>query len=317
MRTKVYAIKAKNVEVQKVSSSGGAFILLSDYIFSRGGTVACSAYDYSTHMMQFKLLHNEEERLQAIGSKYIQSNPGSIYQECYQWLKANSEKQLMFIGMGCQAAAFRSFVEKMAIKNRVIIVDIVCHGVPSPEMWKEYAQLLENKNHGKISSLTFKDKRNGWRRPTAAVKINNEEILLRDYIRVFNSGMALRPSCYSCPYTCINRNTDITIGDYWGIENTHPEFMSEFGVSLLMTHSKLGNDLFENIQYDMEWIETDEKECRQAQLHQPSKMSPNRKQFWEEYKAKGIKFVMHKYGDLSLAEKFQYKIRTLKQKLSR
>lgn len=317
MNTRVYAIKAREDKIQKCSSSGGAFILLSNYVFSQGGAVACSVYDYSTHMMKFKLLQNEVERNQAVGSKYIQSNPNKIYQECYQWLIDNPGKELMFVGMGCQAAAFQLFAEKKAIRNRVIIVDIVCHGVPSPVMWKEYVQYLEKKHKGTISSLSFKDKRNGWSRPTAVVKINEKEIFLRNYIRIFNSGVALRPSCYSCPYTCINRNTDITIGDYWGIENTHPEFMSELGVSLFMTHSELGNKLFEKIASDVDWIETDQNECRQPQLHHPSEISPYRNLFWEEYKTKGVKYVMHKYGDLSLIEKIYYKFRALKQKLTR
>lgn len=310
--TKIYAIKAKNIKIQKNSSSGGAFIILSDYIFSQGGAVACSAYNYSTHTMNFCIVHNREERVRALGSKYIQSNPENIYEECFWWVKENPEKTLMFVGMGCQAAAFLTFAEQKGISESVITVDIVCHGVPSPQMWKDYVGYIENKYHGSITYLTFKDKRNGWNRPTAAVRIGDKEILLRDYMRVFNSGMALRPSCYRCPYTCIERDTDITIGDFWGIEKNHPEFASEMGVSILMTHSKLGENLFENIKTQLDYIETEAAECIQPQLHRPSKKSNIREQFWYEYKNKGIRYVMHKYGDLSTIEKLKYKFRKLK-----
>ena len=317
MNTKLYAIKAKKIDIQKNSSSGGAFVILSDYVFSCGGVVACSVYDYSKHTLKFKIIHNTEERYHAIGSKYVQSNIGNIYQECYQWIRDNPGKKLMFVGMGCQAAAFQTFSQEKGIRDSVIIVDIICHGVPSPQMWKDYAQYIENRYHGTISYLTFKDKRNGWNRPTAVVKVNGNEILLRDYVRVFNSGMALRPSCHCCPYTCITRTVDITIGDYWGIEKSHPEFMSELGVSILMTHSRLGEYVFENVKTKVDWIETNKKDCKQSQLHYPTKKSDNREQFWKEYKANGIKYVMHKYGDLSVTEKLRYKIRTLKKMFKR
>ena len=310
-KTEIYAVKAKNKNIRKISSSGGAFILLSDYILSQGGVIACSVYDYSSHTMNFKIIHNEEERQQAIGSKYLQSNLGNIYQECLQWVQNNPEKKLLFIGMGCQAGAFQKFAQQKSIREKVIIVDMVCHGVPSPKMWKEYAGYLENKNRGNISYLTFKDKRNGWNHPTAMAIVNEKEILLRDYIRIFNSGMALRPSCHKCPYTCIERSVDITIGDFWGIEKTHPEFVSELGVSILMTHSKIGKEIFEKVKDKFSWIQTSEKECLQSQLYHPTEVSEIRETFWKEYQSHGIQYVMHKYGNIPFKQKIYYKYRKL------
>lgn len=307
--TNVYAVKAKNREIQKQSSSGGAFIVISDYVLNSGGAIACSVYSYSTHTLDFCILDSTIERNRAIGSKYFQSNPCGVFEECYLWVKTHPNQVLMFVGMGCQAAAFKLYAEKKGIKKNTLIVDIVCHGVPSPQMWREYVENIQKKYHERLTSLDFKDKRNGWEKPTAVAKVGGKEVLLRDWIRVFNSGMALRPSCYACPYTCTNRQTDITIGDYWGIEKTHPEFFSQLGVSLLLIHSDKGRDYFDLFSKDFDYIETSIEDCLQPQLIRPSIRADARSEFWEDYDKRGISFVMRKYGNISIFEKMKYRIR--------
>ena len=118
----------------------------------------------------------------------------------------------------------------------VYIVDIICHGSPSPKMWREYAESIQKKD-GKITYLTFKDKRNGWKSPTAYVKVNGAEKPIKDYVKVFYNRCALRPSCYECPYATIERKTDMTIGDFWHIEETIPDFYDPNGNSLFLIHT--------------------------------------------------------------------------------
>lgn len=140
-------------------------------------------YNYENHTAEFKMILDEEQRERAKGSKYMQSKPGDIYRKAYHWLMKNPEKELLFVGMGCQSDGFRKFSEIKGIRDRVYIVDIICHGSPSLKLWREYAESIQKKD-GKITYLTFKDKRNGWKSPTAYVKVNGAEKPIKDYVKV-------------------------------------------------------------------------------------------------------------------------------------
>lgn len=199
VKTKVYAGRLKDRASLLRSSSGGAFVALSDCFLDNGDAVVCAVYNYEDHATEFQLIENREERDKSIGSKYMQSKPGKIYKIAEDWLINHPEKRLLFVGMGCQADGFRKFAEMKGFRERVWIVDIICHGSPSPRLWKEYAESAEKK-YGKITYLTFKDKRNGWKAPTAYVTAGGQEHLIKDYVKVFYNQCALRLSCYECPY---------------------------------------------------------------------------------------------------------------------
>ena len=130
--TKCFAVKHKNEIVRMSSSSGGVFTLLSDFFIEQGYAVACSIYDYNKHILEYRLITTKEERDRAKGSKYVQSNPGNIFKQCYEWLLKNESKKLLFIGTGCQSDGFLNYVNKKKIRDRVLIVDLICHGVVSP-----------------------------------------------------------------------------------------------------------------------------------------------------------------------------------------
>ena len=164
VNTKVYAGRIKEKKIVMKSSSGGAFTAISDYFIERGDAVIAAVYEYDNYNLNYKIIQSKSDRDKAIGSKYMQSRVGNIYNEAYYWLKQNVDKKILFVGMGCQADGFRKFCEMKKIRDRVYIVDIVCHGMPSAKLWKEYAEYIENKYKGKIKYLTFKDKRNGWKK---------------------------------------------------------------------------------------------------------------------------------------------------------
>lgn len=203
IKTVVYAGRLKDRDALMKSSSGGIFTALSDLFLDNGEAVVAASYNYDSKQEEFGIILNKEERNIAKGSKYIQSIPKNVFRDAYQWLKNNPGKKLLFVGMGCQADGFRRFTEEKGIRNRVVIVDIICHGQPSPRLWKDYASMKEKELRGKIKYLTFKDKRKGWNNPTALIKINDREILIKDYVRIFYNQCALRPSCYECKYATI------------------------------------------------------------------------------------------------------------------
>ena len=310
IKTKVYAGRLKNKSFLTRSSSGGAFVAISDYFLGNGNAVVCAVYNYESHVTEFELIKNREERNKAIGSKYMQSKPRQIYKVVEEWLNEHPGKLLLFVGMGCQADGCRKFVEMKGLRERVWIVDIICHGSPSPRLWKEYAESIEGR-YGKITYLTFKDKRNGWKSPTAYVTASGQEYLIKDYVKVFYNHCALRPSCYECPYATTERKTDITIGDFWHIEEMIPDFYDENGNSLFLIHTERGEKLFDAVKYKLEYRLSDTKQCYQANLEAPTKRSAQRDKFWNDYNEKGIEFIMKKYGTTSLKSKIKNKIAKL------
>ena len=305
--TIVYAGRLKDHSALMSSSSGGAFTALSDAFLKSGDAVVAAVYNYENHTVEFQMILDEKQRERAKGSKYMQSKPCDIYREAYRWLMENPERELIFLGMGCQSDGFRKFSEIKKIRDRVYIVDIICHGSPSPKLWREYAESIQKKD-GKITYLTFKDKRNGWKLPTAYVKVNGAEKPIKDYVKVFYDRCALRPSCYECPYATIVRKTDMTIGDFWHIEETLPDFYDPNGNSLFLIHTNRGEALFEKIRDDLDCRLSNTTQCWQVNLETPTKKSEQREEFWNDYQKKGIDFVMKKYGTVPMKTKIKNKL---------
>ena len=132
--TVVYAGRIKNRDALKSSSSGGAFTVVSDFYLEKGDVVVALIYDYCEHSVRYHLILSKGQRDQTKGSKYIQSKPKDVFREAYQWLVDHPYKHLLFVGTGCQAEGFRKYAEMKKNRERVCIVDIVCHAAPSPKL---------------------------------------------------------------------------------------------------------------------------------------------------------------------------------------
>lgn len=307
IKTQVYAGRVKDEDVLMASSSGGAFTVISDFFLGRGDVVVAARYNYETYTEEYQLIQSVEERDDARGSKYMQSRPGDVFKQAEIWMRQNPEKEMLFVGMGCQAEGFRKFVEIKGLREQVYILDIICHGSPSPKLWRKYAQSLEYKQ-GKIEYLTFKDKRKGWRTPTALVQIDGKETTIYDYVKVFYNRCALRPSCHICPFTTTERKTDITIGDFWHIEETLPDFYDKNGTSVFLIHTDRGAELFDQIKDDLDYKESNVKQCWQKNLEFPTPVSAQREEFWKDYHDKGIDYIMKKYGTTPFMTKVKNKV---------
>lgn len=141
--------------------------------------------------------------------------------------------------------------------------------------------------------------------------INGKEILISDYVRVFYNRCALRPSCHECPYATTERKTDMTMGDFWYIEDTISDFYDEMGTSLFLIHTDRGVELFEQIKDSLVYRQSDTKQCWQKNLETPTSASEHRQEFWNDYQRKGIDFIMKKYGTISLKTKVKNKLRRI------
>lgn len=302
----VYALRLKDKKELDKSSSGGAFTAISDLFLSAGNAVVSAVYHYETNQNEFMLYTTKEERDQARGSKYMQAYPLDSFQEAERFLK-DGGKEILFVGTGCQADGFRRYAEIKGFRDRTTIVDIICHGSPSPKLWKEYVG-------GKISYVTFKDKKNGWKSPTAYIRKDGTEKSISDYVSLFFNKCALRPSCYECPYCTLDRKVDLTIGDFWGIDTVMPDFYSPEGNSLVLVHTEKGQELFEKIKDTVDWKESNTTDCLQPNLIRPTEKSPKREAFWADYEKKGLSYVIKKYTNTSFKTRIK---RTVKKLIGR
>lgn len=283
----VYAVKHKNSEVIDKSRSGGVFTALSD-AFLDGGIVYGCVLNKS-----FKAIHigasEKEDRDKMRGSKYVQSSLEQTFRAIRNHLD-NNEK-VLFSGTSCQVAGLKKFLQKDY--SNLLCVDIVCHGVPSPKVWKSYIDSYDN-----VISVDFRNKKDfGWKNHVETVVTEGKIIHSKVWTNIFYSGNALRPSCYECPYKSIFHPGDITIADYWGIEKAAPEFDDNKGVSLVLVNSEKGKESFELCKKFLIWKETSIEDSMQRTFLRSEERPKKREQFWKDYNNKSFSYIVRKYGD--------------------
>ena len=205
----------------------------------------------------------------------------------------------MFTGTPCQNAGLGSYLNKNY--DNLYLCDIVCHGTPTPLLWKDYISFLEETGKSRLIQYFFRYKVAGWRGynvytlfDNGKSKLNTPDVMT--YANIFGSDLALRPACHNCKFCNFSRPSDITIGDFWGIEKSMPDFDDNTGVSLVLTNSTKGQELFERISKNLYYRESNTTDCLQHNLHTPSQPSPRRDKFWQDYKNKGFEYVLKKYA---------------------
>lgn len=303
-----FAAINKDDKVRYTSTSGGIFSNISDYIFNNDGVVFGVELDDSG-IVKHSVAVNREERERFKGSKYVQSDMQKSYIKAKEYL--NNNKLVLFTGTPCQVAGLYSYLGKDY--DNLITCDIVCHGVPSPKIFNDYYNLMKKKYKSSIISLNFRDKSNGWNTGTLKITFNKgkeySEIWNRDkYYRLFFSHRILRPSCHQCRFTKLDRESDISIGDFWGIENCKPNMFDNKGISLVLLNTRKGMKLFDNIKEKIIFEEATLEEVMQPNLKKPASTSSDRKKFFDDYEKKGFKYVLDVYTAVSLKERIIGKI---------
>lgn len=254
---KAYAVKNKINKDILNSSSGGVFIAIAKYIIKENGVVFGAAYDENNNVNHISV-EREEDLFKLQGSKYVQSNILNTFKDAKESL--DKGKKVLFSGTPCQIRGLKNFLLKDY--DNLITCDLVCHGVPSQKLFKTYLKSLEEKYQKKIKKYDFRNKdKKGWGL-TAKVTFEDgkSKYINSDFDSYYSNFLdcnTYRESCYNCKFTTTNRNTDITLADYWGILSIHNDFYDEKGVSLILVNSKSGLDLLNNIADNIELIETD------------------------------------------------------------
>lgn len=307
----VYGARHKDITEVASSRSGAAFVAISDYVLENGGVVYGVAFaEY------FRVIHKraktKQERNEFRGSKYVQSDLTGIFRQVKKDL--SDGLTVLFSGTPCQTAGLRAFVG-VKLQKKLVLIDIVCHGVPAPNIWRDYLNFLEKKYKSKIISVDFRDKNlYGWEahRESYKFKSMKERISSRSYTELFYQHIMLRYSCEKCHYANLQRPSDITIADFWGWDKTNKEInKDDKGVSLILCNTEKGVEIFDAVKDCMTVFTAELDNCLQPNLQGPTIFSHQRTLFEKDYEKYGFEYVLNKYS----TPKWKCFLRELKHKI--
>lgn len=298
---KGYAAYFNNTDVLRKSSSGGMFSALATEVLENGGVV-CGCAEEKPGQVFHKIINSIEDLKFLQGSKYVESDMSAVYSEVKENLK--SGKVVLFSGTPCQVAGVKKFTGN---PGNLITTDIICHGVPSRNLYNAYLDWFGKKNGGIVKEYSFRSKeKHDWSLTYRAVvekgkkdKVYEAIGSLDPYYHHFLRGYNYRESCYVCKYACPERCGDITLGDFWGIENVAPDFYNCNGVSAVLLNSSKGEKLWEFLAGKVTTKQVDVSEIvkHNGQLNKPTQRPEVRDFIYKEFNENGVPFIAKKYKD--------------------
>ena len=283
-----YAAMASDFLRLNKSSSGAFFTIAAEYIISQKGVIFGAAFD-ENYMVKHILVDNYNDLEKLKGSKYVQSDLKDIFKQCKKYLDRGI--LVLFSGTPCQISGLKKYLNKEY--ENLLLIDIICHGVPSPLVWKKY--LLENININNINSISFRNKDMGWYPPHYFAIDYEDGTKFRqictenDYYKSFLNNLSLRKSCYNCVERMLPLSSDITIGDFWGIDNWNKEINDNKGTSLVIINNVKGQNFLDKIKENFKiLIKIDDVDVPKISNNHLIKInlvqSPNRKLFFQHIK---------------------------------
>lgn len=296
---KVFACWLEDERKRLVSTSGGAFTALAENIIRQHGVVfGVVLNDSSTVVHTFAETLKELEAMK--GSKYVQSEIGDSYKRAKSYL--DQGRKVLFTGTPCQIAGLYATLGKR-YEDLLWTVDIVCHGVASPQIFADYLQLMQKQNGANVEKVFFRNKKPGWHVFGMKIVFDNGKIytanVYKDPFHVgFLKNLFLRSCCYRCQYATSERIADITIADFWGYgsNGSLKERDRDKGISMVMLNSTNGKILFEQVEGLVKFIKPIEMAIKGNPTFTRSfSMPKNREEFWKDYSQKSFEFVLEKY----------------------
>ncbi len=246
VETQAFAAINKDEAVRMRSSSGGVFYALAKWTIDQGGVVFGARFDEN-----WEVVHDYTETIEGIEpfmrSKYVQSRIGDTFKQAKQFLKEG--RQVLFVGTPCQIGGLKSYLNKEYAK--LVTIDFICHGIPSPSVWRTYTQELMTEDV--LVNFNFRDKKDGWISHQCTITIDlysktvHTKLLENPYFRGFRKDIYLRRSCYNCDYRTYHRISDFTIADYWGVVANCQEMYDNKGTSIVFIHTSKAQNVFNDI----------------------------------------------------------------------
>lgn len=239
---KTLAVKNNDVEQRMRSRSGGVFPLLANKVIIDGGTVYGAVINETTFEVHHLRVDNLNDLPQLSESKYAESKLGDTFKHVIKDLKDGRE--VLFSGTPCQNAGLHHLLKVLKVNDeRLVKVDLICHGYFSPVIFKDYVA-WERSRQGEIKSFKFRDKAFGWDSHIESFITSKGKVSGHDLADVFYTNAWLRPSCYECPFTNLHRFGDVTLADGWGVKHALPGFDDGKGVSSILLNTEKGVNRF-------------------------------------------------------------------------
>lgn len=317
-KPKCYACYNKAEEVRMQSSSGGIFTLLAEEIIKMDGVVFGAAFN-DKFLVEHIYVDNIEDIKKLRTSKYFQSRIGDSYKKAQEFLK--QDKYVLFTGTPCQIEGLLKFLGKKY--EKLYTQDIVCHGVPSKKVWTKYLEYRKKIDKENPLEINFRDKKQeGWKLFSLSFKYkgfeyhkNQKEDL---YMKAFLSDVCLRDSCYSCSFRKKSRYSDITLADYWRIQNIHPEMDDDKGTSLVLVNTKKGEELYSMIidKISSKEVTMDDAIISNKAIIKSPEKNKYRDNFFESLENKDFDILVKKYvPKKSIFSRIKNKISRIKNKI--
>lgn len=304
-----YGAYIKDESARAKSSSGGIFGAIAESVLLDGGFVCGAAFDE-----EFQVSHVMIDSLEQLdllrGSKYLQSSNKGIYTQVKK--KLVEGKTVLYSGTACQVAGLKKYLAKEY--DKLITIDVLCHGVPSPKLWKKYIDELSDFRRNRIDNVMFRNKNSGWKSYSVKIDLADgngvyEKYPQNQYMRLFLSNICLRPSCHSCKYKSMERPSDITMGDFWGIEQKVPELDDDKGTSVIQINTAKGKAIFNKITSNLVYqkVDIDVALPPTADSRKSVNIHPKREKFFRQLDKKDVQHLI-KLIEPSLLGKIKKKI---------
>ena len=293
---KCYAVRHKKDEVRYLSSSGGAFSSIVEEFAKHGRCHVFGAALEDCVVRHIRVSPNDISPLRK--SKYVQSDLSDSFKSIFNLLK-NSER-VVFSGTPCQCQGLNLFLkEKRQHTENLLLIDFVCHGTLSPRLFADYIAYCEHRQGKRISDHCFRDKSNGWHTYIARNSFDDgstdsKSFSSQLFTQLFYTNYSFKEKCYSCDFSTLNRVSDITLADFWGIEKKFPQFDDNLGASFVIVNTQKGNSFFSRMDSSY-YFEVSIDDTAQAHLNHPVARPVGNDMFWTYYFKHGFSKMCVKY----------------------
>ena len=293
----VYLAWARDSDIRRSSSSGGVFSVLAEYFLSIGGVVIGAAYNVDFSVSHIAVESRDDlHRLRL--SKYVQSDTSTIWKKVKQYV--NSNRPVLFSGVPCQVDALNCYFDELP--DNLYTIDLLCHGVPSPVLWQEYLASIRNKWGEQITYINYRHKSGfGWTQRKVAIGFQDGRMYLSTksedpFARLFLEDIAIRESCFECRYSDKKRVSDLTLGDFWALENSTIK-NKEQGLSMMLCNSIKGQDLLNKVRRKLiiEKIQNVDIGLNTVGLGKKLLKVEKYDRFWSEYNIFGFSYALNNY----------------------